>query len=101
MAEGTRRFRCPCCHKQLEIEMATGEVHEVDRAKAGAEQNDAEMDRMVEKHKKESERLDDVFSRAAEDAMTQKDKFDDLFNSALEDAKKDEDEKPPSPFDLD
>ena len=101
MAEGTIRFRCPCCHKQLEIETSTGEVQAVDKRKEAAERSGEEIDAMVDKHRHESERLHDAFSKAADEVRTHKDTFDDLLKNALDEAKKDKDEKPRNPFDFD
>ena len=101
MTQHTHRFRCPCCHKQLELETATGKVREVDQRKEVKTRAKKELDTLLDKQDRENERLGDAFSRAADDALSQADKFDDLFNSALDDAKKDKDKKPHSPFDLD
>ena len=101
MAQDTRRFRCPCCHKQLEFETSTGEVREVDTRKEAPKRSKKELDSLVERQRRENERLEDVFSQAADDARKQVDRFDDMFNQALDAAKKDKDEKPRSPFDLD
>ena len=95
MVNDVRRFRCPCCHKPLEIETRSGRVRAITVAPG------EDVDALLEKHKQESERLGDAFERAAKDVATQKDKFDDLFNSALDDAKQNPDEKPRNPFELD
>jgi hypothetical protein len=101
MAEDTVRFRCPCCHKQLEFDRETGKAREID-AKAEAPTLPAgEMQSLIEKQAKDGERLGDAFSRATQDTLHQADKFDALFDSALEDAKKDKDKKPTNPFDMD
>lgn len=99
MAQDTRRFHCPCCHKQLEFETSTGEVREVDKRKDAQKRSEKEMDSMVEQQKHEVERLGDAFARATDDARNQAGGFDDLFKDALDAAKKDKDKKPRNPFD--
>ena len=100
MAQDTRRFRCPCCHKQLEFETSSGEVREVDKSSEATKRSQKEIDSLVDQQKHEAERLGDAFGRATDDALTQADKFDDLFKDALDAAKKDKDKKPRRPFDL-
>ncbi len=99
MAQDTHRFRCPCCHKQLEFETSTGEVREVDKRKDAQKRSKKEMDGLVERQKHEGERLGDAFTRATDDARDQAGKFDDMFKDALDAAKKDKDKKPRNPFD--
>ena len=101
MAQDTDRFRCPCCHKQLELDRATGRVREVAAEAEAPKRAGEDMDALIAKQTDESERIGDAFARATKDALHQADKFDELFDSALEQAKKDKDKKSRNPFDLD
>ena len=85
MAEDkTRRFRCPCCHKQLEFETSTGEVREVDTRKEAPKRSKKELDSLVERQRRENERLEDVFSQAADDARKQVDRFEGKYGYEAE-----------------
>jgi hypothetical protein len=101
MANDTDRFRCPCCHENLEFDRSTGSVRKADAKTGASDPPRHDMDALIEKQAKDDERRGDAFSTATEDALQQADKFDALFDDALEQAKKDKDKKPRNPFDMD
>lgn len=101
MAKDPHRFRCPCCHEQLEFDEETGIARELDARAAAPKRAESAMTELIEAQTKDAERRSDAFSRATEDTLRHADGFDALFDSALEDAKKDEDKKPRNPFDMD
>ena len=91
-------FWCPCCGKQIELDVRTGKA----RAAVAAEgKHAANLDQLLSAQKKEGDRLADVFDSAKKDQKQQGKTLDKLLDKAKDEAKKQPDEKLRRPFDLD
>lgn len=91
-------FPCPCCGKQIELDVRTGQTRAV---RAEDKLGGKDLDALLHSQKKESERLGSLFDQAKDGHGKQKDRLDDLLKRAKDDAKKNEDEKLKRPWDLD
>lgn len=98
MPKDVFQFSCPCCGKAIEVETRTGRARAV---KPEEKRGGGDLDQLVQKQQQEQQRLTDVFSQAQKQQARQQEHLDDLLQKAKQEAKKDQDERPPSPFDLD
>lgn len=97
MPKHLHMFRCPCCHKQLELDTRSGKARAVDpKEKHGGQ----DLDDLLAEQDKQAAKLDDVFQQGLKEQKRRSDNLDDLFKQASEDAQ--DDEGPlQRPFDLD
>jgi len=98
MTKDSYLFWCPCCGKQVELDVRTGKARPVVAAEG---KNAANLDQLLSAQKKEGDRLGDVFDSAKKDQKQQGKTLDKLLEKAKDEAKKQPDEKLRRPFDLD
>ena len=96
MPKDAFEFDCPCCGKRIEINVRSGRARAVkfEEAKSGAD-----LDGLLERAKADRTRLDTQFDDAHERQRAQREHLEHLFKDAAEKAK-DDDSRPPNPFDL-
>ena len=92
------QFPCPCCGKQIEIDLRSGKARAVTATEAKGGQD---LDQLVARQRRDAERLGNVFDAAKKDQRQQSQQLDDALRKAKDDAKKQPDEKVRRPFDLD
>jgi hypothetical protein len=97
MAKHIFNFPCPCCGKQVEIDVRSGKARAV---KFEESSKGKDLDDLVADQKGEGKRLGNLFKEARQDQDRSGERLDDLFERASEDAKQDKDKKPFNPFDL-
>ena len=98
MVDKIIQFKCPCCHKKLQLDTETKRAQAV---KFEAKTDGAELDRLIDDQTKQSQQRGDFFDQAQSAERKRDNEFDDLFSNAIDDAKKHKDDKPNRPFDLD
>ena len=91
------QFACPCCGKQIEVDVRSGRARAVVPKEAKGR---GDLDTLLEQHKTEGQRLDSVFDEAQQRHVKERERLEQLFGKAVDDAAKAKDEKPPNPFDL-
>lgn len=96
MPKDVLKLSCPCCGKRIEVDVRTGKAR---AAKAEEATASPDLDKLLDQQKRDSERLASTFDRAAKDQISERERLARLFESAKEDAR-DDDSKPPNPFDL-
>lgn len=96
MAKDVLKLSCPCCGRRIEVDVRAGKARAAKAEEAAAA---PDLDRLLDQHKHDSERLASAFDRAAQDHGRDKERLADLFEAAKDEAK-DDDSKPPNPFDL-
>jgi len=97
MPKDVHQFSCPCCGKQIEIDVRTGQA----RAQKPAEaKGGKDLEDLLRAQKRDSDRLGKAFDTAKEGQHRQRDQLDDLLKKAKDDASKDPDEKLRRPWDL-
>ena len=92
MTRSVLRLKCPCCGRPIEIDTRSGKARALRPADGG-------LDTLLEEHKGESARLTEAFDSAREEHEHRKERMDEMFRDAREKAKDDQ-SKPPNPFDL-
>lgn len=98
MVDKIIQFKCPCCHKKLQLDTETKRAQAV---KFEAKTDGVEIDRLMDKQNQRNRQLGDMFDQAQSAERKRDNEFDDIFSNAVEDAKKHKDDKPNRPFDLD
>ncbi len=91
-------FPCPCCGKQIELDVRTGHARAL---RPEDNQGGTSLDSLLKKQQKESDRLGGLFEQAKDGHGKQKQRLDDLLERAKDDAKQNQDEKLRRPWDLD
>jgi len=97
MSKDLLTFPCPCCGKQIELDVRTGKARAV---VPGEAKNAADIDQLLKAQQKEQRRLADVFDSAKQDQKKQSKTLEDLLDKAKDEAKKTPDKKVRRPWDL-
>lgn len=96
MPKHLHTFRCPCCHKQLELDTRSGQVRALDPKDS---HGGKDLDQLLQDQGKQAAALDQAFDKGLREQNRRSESLDDLFKQASEDAK--DDEGPLNrPFDL-
>lgn len=98
MADNVFRFPCPCCGKQIEVDVRSGRAR---AANPKEKDGGRDLDDLLRAQQREKQRLQGVFDQARGEHEKQQERLDDLLQKAKEDAKKNEDEPLHRPWDLD
>lgn len=89
-------FACPCCGKDVELDIRSGKA----RAVNPNEKKGKDFETLVDEQQHASERFDAMLGEAKRDQDKQAQQLDSIFKQAAEKAKRDKDKRPNNPFDL-
>ena len=79
MPKDLYQFPCPCCSKQIEIDIRSGRTRAV---KPSEQKGGQDLDGLLQKHQRESERLGQLFDQAKQGQGNQKKALEDLLDRA-------------------